>query len=58
MAKLKRGSYSGTAIIFKSKTILHCSTRRYNDLGEEEYESSVIENPKEIEIICNKFCEL
>ena len=50
MAKLKRGRYGGTAIIFKSKTILHCSTRTYNDLGEEEYEWGVTENLKEIEI--------
>ena len=50
MAKLKRGSYSGTAIIYKSKTLLHCSIYMYNELDEEKYESGVTENPKEIEI--------
>ena len=57
MAKLKRGSYSDTAIICKSKTVVHCSTYTYNELDEEKYESSVIENPKEIEITSNESCE-
>ena len=57
MAKLKCDSYSGTAIIFKSKTVVHCSTYTYNEWDEEEYESSVIENPKEIEITSNESCE-
>ena len=57
MAKLKRDSYSGTVIIYKSKTLLHCSTYMYNELDEEKYESGVIENPKEIEITSNESCE-
>ena len=50
MAKLKCDSYSGTVIIYKSKTMICCSTYTYNEWDEEEYESGVIENPKEIEI--------
>ena len=50
MSKFKCDSYSGTAIICKSKTVVHCSTYTYNELDEEKYEASVIENPKEIEI--------
>ena len=49
MSKLKCDSYSGTVIIYKSKTMIRCSTYTYNEL-EEEYESGVIENRKEIEI--------
>lgn len=56
MAKLKCDSYSGTVIIYKSKTMICCSTYTYNEL-EEEYESGVIENPKEIEITSNESCE-
>jgi hypothetical protein len=36
---------------------VHCSTYTYNELDEEKYESSVIENPKEIEITSNESCE-
>ena len=50
MAKLKRVSYSDTAIICKSKTVVHCSTYTYNEWDEEECGVGVIENPKEIEI--------
>ena len=50
MSKFKFNSYSGRTIIYKSKTLLHCSTYTYNELDEEKYESGVIENPKEIEI--------
>ena len=57
MAKLKRDSYSGTAIICKSKTIVHCSTYEYNEWDEEECGVGVIENPKEIEITSNESCE-
>ena len=57
MSKLKCDSYSGTAIICKSKTVVHFSTYTYNELDEEKYESGVIENPKEIEITSNESCE-
>ena len=57
MAKLKCGSYSGRAIICKSKTVVHYSTYTYNELHEEEYGVGVIENPKEIEITSNESCE-
>ena len=57
MAKLKRDSYSGTAIICKSKTIVHCSTYEYNEWDEEENGVGIIENPKEIEITSNESCE-
>ena len=50
MSKFKCDSYSGTDMIYKSKIVIHCSTYTYAEL-EEEYESGVIENPKEIEII-------
>ena len=57
MAKLKRDSYSGTAIICKSKTVVHCSTYTYNEWDEEENGVGIIENPKEIEITSNESCE-
>ena len=49
MSKFKCDSYSGTDMIYKSKIVIRCSTYTYNEL-EEEYESGVIKNPKEIEI--------
>ena len=56
MSKFKCDSYSGTDMIYKSKIVIHCSTYTYAEL-EEEYESGVIENPKEIEITSNESCE-